>query len=101
MHLEMGTIPVKFVMMEKRLNFLKYILNENMNSMIRQVFEVIKTDSRKGDFYYLVKQDMSDLEIEIPEEDIIKMNKLHWKKFIHRTVKEASLKTLLEENETK
>ena len=57
MHLEMGTIPVKFVMMEKRLNFLKYILNENMNSLIRQVFEVLKTDSKKGDFYHLVQQD--------------------------------------------
>ena len=44
---------------------------------------------------------MSDLEIEITEEDLIKMNKLLQKKYIHRTVKEASLKYLLEENETK
>ena len=77
-------------MLEKRLNFLKYILNDNMKSIIRQIVEVFKTNSQKGDFYYLVKQDMSNLEI--------KMNKLDWKKYIHRTVKEASLKYLLEEN---
>ena len=31
MYLELGIIPVRFVMMEKILNFLKYILNQNMN----------------------------------------------------------------------
>ena len=72
MHLELGIIPVRFVIMEKRLNFLKYLLNQNMNSMIRQVYEVLKTESRKGGFYHLAQQDMSDLKISVP--------KLHWKK---------------------
>ena len=72
-----------------------------MKSMIRQIVEVFKTNRQKGDFYYLVKQDMSNLEIEITEEDIIKMNKLDWKKYIHRTEKEVSLKYLLEENKMK
>ena len=49
--------------------------------MIRQVFEDLKTDSRNGDFYYLVQQDMSDLDIEIPEEDIIKMKKTTLEEF--------------------
>ena len=42
---------------------------------------------------------MSDLEIEITEEDIIEMNKLHWKKYIHSTVKQVFSKILIvEEN---
>ena len=47
MFLELGTIPVRFVMMEKRLKFLRYILNESITSMIRQVYEVQKLDSKK------------------------------------------------------
>ena len=34
MCLELGVIPVKFVMVEKRLNFLKCIIDENTSSMM-------------------------------------------------------------------
>ena len=47
MYLELGVVPVKYVMMEKRLKFLRYILNESMTSMIRRVYDVQKLDSRK------------------------------------------------------
>ena len=45
MYLELGIIPVRFVLMSKRINFLKYILNEHRGSMIREVYEALKTDS--------------------------------------------------------
>ena len=45
MMLELGIIPVRFVMMKKRLQFLHYILNENIESTISQVFETLKKDS--------------------------------------------------------
>ena len=50
MQLEMGVMPIKFVIMQKRMNFLNYTLNEKMDSMIRQVYNALKEDSRKGDF---------------------------------------------------
>ena len=56
MQLELGSIPMRFVIMKRRLNFLKSILNENMESMIRQVFETMKVDSRKGNFVNLVQK---------------------------------------------
>ena len=37
MNLEMGIIPVKFVMMGKRVKFLNTILNENTDSTMREV----------------------------------------------------------------
>ena len=42
MYLELGFLPVKFVIMKKRLQFLRYIFNESMDSMIRKVYEVLK-----------------------------------------------------------
>ena len=60
MYLELGFIPVKFVILEKRMNFLRYILKEGMSSMIRQVYETLKTDSVKGDFFSLVQTDMEE-----------------------------------------
>ena len=66
--------------MGKRLKFLRYILNKDINSMVRQVYETLKTDSRKGDFVYLIKQDMKDLDIDLTEEDIEMCTKIQWKK---------------------
>ena len=75
MCLELGVLQVKFVIMEKRLNFLKYILDENITSIIRQVYEALKEDSRKGDFVSLIKTDMEELKIAITEEEIVRPSK--------------------------
>ena len=76
MYLELGILPVKYVVMKKRLNFLKYILNEDMSTMIRQVYETLKTDSRKGDFVNLIKQDMEELDIVVTDEEIQSVTKV-------------------------
>ena len=101
MCLELGIIPVKFVIMEKRLNFLKYILEESMTSMLRQVYETLKSDSRKGDFVSLVKQDMEEVGFEFTEEEIKLMSKVQWKKLGHETITETAFEYLKETNENK
>jgi hypothetical protein len=88
-------------MMEKRLKFLRYILNENITSMIRQVYEVQKLDCRKGDFCDLIKKDLDDLKIELNDEEISSFTKLHWKKLVHRKTKTAAFEYLIEENKQK
>ena len=101
MSLELGVIPVKFVIMEKRLNFLKYILGENISSMIRQVYEALKGDSRKGDFVSLIKTDMEELSIEITEEEIVSLKKTDWKKYVNEIIKGTAFVTLVNENKEK
>ena len=78
-----------------------YILNEDMSSMIRQVYETLKLDSRKGDFVYLIKQDMEDLDLDLTEEEIQICTKIQWNKFIHERVKYFALFSLTEENKHK
>ena len=65
-----STIPVKFVIIEKRLKFLKYILDETITSMIRQVYVTLKEDSRKEAFVDLVRQGFEEVEIDLTQEDI-------------------------------
>ena len=98
MYLELGITPVKFVIKAKRLNFLNYILKEHTDSMLRQTFDVLSIDSRKGDFVALVKKDMQDLEIEISEEEIKSYSKYSWKKFVKRKVREFAFNTLKSQN---
>ena len=59
MYMELGfLLSLKLVIMEKRLNFLQYILKESRSSMIKQVYETMKADHTKDDFFDLVKKDM-------------------------------------------
>ena len=80
MCLELGVVPVKFVIMAKRVQFLKTILDESMNSTMRQVYTAQKEDSIKGYFVNLVTKDLSDLEIIKHDETIEKVGKDEWKK---------------------
>ena len=64
MQLEMRVIPVKFVIMQQRMNFLYYIFKEDINSIIRQVFDALRKDSRKGDFISLTNIDRADLKMD-------------------------------------
>ena len=100
-YLEMGILPVKFVIMAKRLKFLKHILEESMDSLIRQVYETQKMESRKGDFVYLTKEDLKVVELEIKETEIAKYSNKEWSRKVNEQVEKAALKELLNENREK
>ena len=82
MQLELGLLPVKDVIIQKRMNFLYYILHENKNSMIHQVYVALKEDSRSGDFKALTDKDRKDLDIKYSDKDIEVFGKVAWKKYI-------------------
>ena len=72
-----------------------------MSSMIRQVYETLKTESRNGDFVYLVNRDIEELKLELSETDIKNTTKQEWKKFVNEKVSEACLRDLTLENNNK
>ena len=80
---------------------MKYILDENITSMIRRVYEEQRNDYIKGDFTYQVKEDLKDLEINIEDEDIKKYTKASWNKLINETTEKIALRRLLEKNKNK
>ena len=99
--LELGIVPIEFLIKQKRLNFLHYILNEDISSITHQVYVALKEDYRKGDFVYLTNCDRKDLEIDLSDAEIGDMSKNMWKKYIKETVKSAALKCLVNEINTK
>ena len=65
---------------------------------MRQVYEELKIESWKGDFYSLVKKDLEDLNIPFDESMIIKYSKTQWKKHIRNAVKYSAFRQLVLEN---
>ena len=100
-YLEFGILPAKYVILKKRLKFLKYVLDEDIESMIRRVYEEQKNESRKGDFSYLTKSDFDELKMKITEDDIRKHTKASWNKLINQEMENVALSHLIEENKTK
>jgi len=100
-HLELGTLPLKFVILKKRLKFLKYILDEQEDTMIRQVFDTLKTESKKGDFVDLVTKDMKEINLKVTYEEIKTCTKRKWNELVNIKTEEKGFKTLVEENKTK
>ena len=100
-YLELGIIPVRYIIMQKRLLFLKYLLGQNTETMLKQVYIELKKESRKGDFVDQVKRDLNEAEIKMEDSEINNMTENHWKNLVKKKIKELALKNLIHENNTK
>ena len=80
--------------------FLKYILNEDSESMIKQVYDQMKKESRKEDFVSQVK-DMIEMDIEMGDNEIKEMSVNKWKNLVKEKTKETAFKYLVSENNKK
>ena len=63
LYLETGTLPVRFILAQRRINFLKHILSRDNEELIKRVYTAQKEDPTSGDFVKLVGKDLELLEI--------------------------------------
>ena len=96
LYLESGNIPIRFILMSRRLNFLHYILNEEEDSLLRRFFEAQISNPVKGDWVVTVKKDLEDLGINQTFLEFAQMSKTHAKKMIREKVEIAAFNYLSE-----
>ena len=101
MYLEMGMVPLKYVLIGKRLKFLKYILDEDEETMVNKVYKAMKEDSKVGDFVDLIKKDMKTVNINLTDDEIKEETTIKWKTLVNKEVKNAALQYLKTENNKK
>ena len=99
--LELGIVPIRYILMKKRLLFLYYILKEDKESMMFKVFETLNNDNRNGDFVFLTNQDRKDLDIDLTNSEIEGMSHFMWKKLVNNKVNISALKYLEAQNSKK
>ena len=75
MHLETGTIPLRWIIAQRRLNYLKHILSRDNDELIKKVFLAQKEKPTRGDFIKLVEKDLKDFGITYEEVTSTKMTK--------------------------
>ena len=84
LYLETGALPVKYVMMSRRLNFLKHIHMQAEHELLKRVFLAQKEAPKKGDWWETVKDDL--IKLNITEDDIKEKKKVEAKKYIKHQI---------------
>ena len=88
--LELGVVPLREIVKQKRLNFLHYILSQEKESIIYRVFESQRRHPNKKDWVKSVEKDLEELELNISFEEIRKMTKYRWKNIVKNTIHKNS-----------
>ena len=70
LYLELGCIPFRKVIMEKRISFLHYILNEDDNSIIYKFFKTQMKKRTKKDWVSTVIKDIEEIEWSKPQPNL-------------------------------
>ena len=100
LYLELGCIPLRFISMSRRVNYLHHLVTRNKNEMLSKFFHTQwKYPARKNEWTTKVREDLEDLEIEINLEKMKNMSKYTFKNMVKKKVLEKALEFLLEMKE--
>ena len=94
LYLELGCLPYRDIIRQKRLSFLYYILKQNPESMIYRFFEAQMNNRTTKDWVTTVLQDMEEIEMNIKMEDIKNMKKGTYMNLLKTKIKSHALKYL-------
>ena len=97
----LGQIPLRFEIMKLRLFFLKYIMNQDPNSLIFKFLQLQIEKPVRYDWASTCVQDLKKLKMNITFEDIKKAPKKQYKNMIRIKCKEIALEYLLKNRGSK
>ena len=94
LYLEMGLLPIRFIILSRRLNFLHDILNESKESLISRFFAAQFANPVKNDWTDTVQGDLESLGLPKIEE-VEKLNQNIYQKMVKTAVRKEAFKYLL------
>lgn len=87
LYLETGSVSIKWIIAQRRINFLKCILEKDSDELLLKAFKAQKEKPTTGDFVKLVEQDMSNLNVTY--EDITKKHQVRSETIAENKCKEC------------
>ena len=95
LYLETGTVPIKWVIAQRRINFLKHIISRNENELLRKIYSAQKEKPSQGDFASLVANDLKMFGLTHEEIESEAMSKKALKKELTQKAKNAAFAELM------
>ena len=90
LYLESGNIPVRYILIARRLNFLWYILNEAEDSLLRKFFNAQCDNPVKGDWITTVYKDLEHLDLHYSLQEIQNFSKNEFKNIVKISVRQKA-----------
>jgi hypothetical protein len=82
LYLETAQVPVKSVIIVRRLLYLQTILHRHKSEIIRQIYDTMKEDPLKDDWIHLVSNDISNIGLNLSDDQICSLTKREFKKIV-------------------
>ena len=101
LYLETGHYPARFEIKKIRLLFLKYILNENPESLIYKFLQLQLEKPTRGDWASSCINDLKELKIEMSFEDIKMMKLNKFRSILKKSVEETAFSYLIKKQGSK
>ena len=99
MFLELALVPIRFLIMKRRINFLHYILRQDEHSLVYNFFKIQSEYSVIGDWADQVKCDLKSINIDLSFEDIKLYSKEQFRELVNGKIKQHAYKWLLSEKD--
>ena len=93
-YLESNTVPLRFVVLARRLMYYWGILKKTETELVKQVFRAQQLSPVKNDWCLKIKEDLAYLDIDKDESEISAMTKLKFEKYLNIKIKDAAQKYL-------
>ena len=94
MYLELACLPVRFIIMGRRIMFLQYILKENSDSLINRVFQAQLSNPDKNDWCQSARDTLEELGLSLKLEEIKLMEKDRLKVIVKKACEDKALEYL-------
>ena len=94
LYLETGALPVKYIIISRRLIYLKEIIDRPDSEIINKVYKCQRAKPDPRDWCNSIDQDLKDIELQISDETIKSMSALDYKKLIKTSVRNAAFNEL-------
>ena len=91
LYLETGTIPLRFLIIIRRLMYFHYLLNGDEDSLVNKVLKIQMMKPSKDDWINQVNDDLNSLDITLTPEEIENLSKDQFRKIVQEKIE---LKTL-------
>ena len=99
-YLETGSIPIRYILMSRRLNFLWYLVHQKEDSLLSNFFRAQCEDPIRGDWVSQVRADMESLDLVMTFEDIRAIPKDTFKELVKKHVRATAFAGLKEIQES-
>ena len=96
LYLELGALPLSYVIRARRLIYLQTILKRHESDLIRRIYVCQKASQLTGDWCQTVAKDFDVIGIHMDDQEVENMSEYDYKTFIKKQVRKAAFSELEE-----